>query len=251
VHNAGATSPFLLLGDHAGNRVPRSLDQLGLPAAELERHIGWDIGVAGLGVQLADKLDATFIRQVFSRLVIDCNRRPEAPDSIPRVSDGTTVPGNAALDERQAAARAAAIQAPYQQAIADELDRRLGLGLPTVLVSLHSFTPAMNGIARPWHIGILHDRGDNRFAVALLKSLAEEPDLVVGDNEPYSMDTIDFTVPIHAYPRALPYAEIEIRQDLLGTASGIEQWSERMERQLIAAEAVVTSLEAAPRPGPT
>ena len=239
MHNPGAVSPFLLLGDHAGKRVPRALDQLGLPDSEIERHIGWDIGVAGLGVALGDRLGATFIHQVYSRLVIDCNRRPGAPDSIPPVSDGTVVPGNA---EPDAASRAAAIHAPYQQGIADELDRRAAAGLSTILVSLHSFTPAMRGVQRPWHIGFLYDAGDNRFARAAMASFRTDAGLTVGDNEPYSMDTIDFTIPQHAYPRVLPYVEIEIRQDLLATQAGITQWAERLEQHLVTASGSYSSI---------
>ena len=235
VHNASAGSPFLLVGDHAGNRIPAALDQLGLGPEERNRHIGWDIGIGELGVRLADRIGASFIHQIYSRLVIDCNRRPGAPDSIPAVSDGTVVPGNSSVDEVEAALRAWAFHAPYQKAIAEEIERRGALGLPTILIALHSFTPRMGGLDRPWRAGILHDAGDNRFALALLAALRADRDINVGDNEPYSMDTIDFTIPHHAYPRALPYAEIEIRQDLLADQPGIESWCARLNRALNAA----------------
>ncbi|MEO7277037.1 MAG: N-formylglutamate amidohydrolase [Sphingomicrobium sp.] len=244
VHNAGASSPFLLVGDHAGNRIPSSLLQLGLDEVETSRHIAWDIGVAKLGECLADRIGASFIRQVYSRLVIDCNRRPGAPDSIPAVSDGTAVPGNSALDNVAAGLRAEAFHQPYQAAIAAELDRRSELGLTTTLVALHSFTPSMGGFERPWHAGILYDGGDNRFARATLDALAEDPALIVGDNEPYAMNTIDFTIPFHAYPRVLPYVEIEIRQDLLSDSSGIAAWCARLERVLNAAQARYRELPA-------
>jgi len=234
-HNPGAGSPFLLVGDHAGNRVPRGLGDLGLPLSERVRHIAWDIGIVSLGVRLADRLGASFVHQTYSRLVIDCNRRPGAPDSIPPVSDDTAIPANADLTAEDAAARAAAIHAPYQAAIAAELDRRAAAGLSTILVALHSFTPVMRGIARPWEVGVLHDAGDNRFARALLVALAEDTALTVGDNEPYSMDTIDYTIPHHAYPRELPYAEIEIRQDLMADEAGVGEWVERLVAALPAA----------------
>jgi predicted N-formylglutamate amidohydrolase len=243
VHNAGASSPFLLLGDHAGNRVPASLSDLGLAAAERELHIAWDIGVAELGVGLADRLGASFIHQVYSRLVIDCNRRPGAPDSIPSVSDTIPIPRNQGLLDTHAERRAAEIFEPYQRAIADEIDQRDSAGLETVLVALHSFTPRMGGFDRPWHAGILHDAGDSRFARAMLAALHRVPRLRIGDNEPYSMDTIDFTVPFHAYPRALPYVEIEIRQDLLTDENGIAQWSSRLEQALIEAYASFPALK--------
>lgn len=244
MHNAGAASPFLLIGDHAGNRVPRSLGNLGLDETERRRHIAWDIGIAQLGVRLADLLDASFIHQLYSRLVIDCNRRPGAPDSIPAVSDGTIVPGNSGLSAEEAEARAAAIHAPYQKAIGEEIDRRSALGLSTILVSLHSFTPVMSAFERPWQLGILYDAGDNRFARAMMAAFAEDPQLTVGDNEPYSMDTIDFTIPFHAYPRRLPYVEIEIRQDLLGDEEGVAAWARHVSRALTLARARFEELPA-------
>lgn len=242
VHHRGGDSPFLLIGDHGGRLIPKSLENLGVSEADLVRHIAWDIGVAKLGVTLADRLGTTFIHQLYSRLVIDCNRRPGAPDSIPPVSDGTTIPANVALDPAAAADRASVFHAPYQAAIAAELDARAARGRSTILVALHSFTPSMGGVDRPWHVGILHDRGDSRFARAMIEVLGEDGALVVGDNEPYAMDIIDYTVPLHAYPRALPYAEIEIRQDLLADAAGIEQWSERVDAALHAAAARMEEL---------
>jgi predicted N-formylglutamate amidohydrolase len=235
INRPGAPSPFLLIGDHAGNRVPRLYGDLGIDAVELRRHIAWDIGIAALGEALAERIDATFIHQTYSRLVIDCNRRPGAPDSIPPVSDCTMVPANAAVSEAEAAARAEAIHAPYQAAIAQDIARREAAGQETILIALHSFTPRMRGIDRPWQVGILHDAGDSRFARAMIAAFAADPALTVGDNEPYSMDIIDFTIPTHAYPQQLPYAEIEIRQDLLAKEAGIAEWCDRVEQALIAA----------------
>ncbi|MEN2786791.1 N-formylglutamate amidohydrolase [Sphingomonas qilianensis] len=226
--NPGGASSFLLIGDHAGNLVPECLDSLGLPAAELERHIGWDIGIGALGPLLAETLDAVFIRQTYSRLVIDCNRDPARADAMPEVSDLTIVPGNTGLTAVQRAARVAAIQVPYQDAIAAELARRDAAGMATILVSLHSFTPAMQGAVRPWQVGVLHDRGDTSFAKALIVAFERAGDLTVGDNEPYSMDTIDYTVPRHCYAERRPYAEIEVRQDLIGTTDGCQEWAERL-----------------------
>lgn len=227
--NPSGLSPFLLIGDHAGNLVPRNLNRLGLDDIELGRHIGWDIGIADLGGALAARLDAVFIAQRYSRLVIDCNRAPGAVDAIPAVSDGTTIAGNAAPD---AAARLAAIHTPYQDAIAAEIARRTARAQATVLIALHSFTPVMRGQVRPWHVGILHNGANDAFAKALLARLASDPGLIVGDNEPYAMDRIDYTVPRHAFAAGLPYAEIEIRQDLLASGEGVAAWADRLERDL-------------------
>lgn len=239
VVNPDGASPFLLIGDHGGRAVPRALANLGLPDAELARHIGWDIGVSALGTALADHLDAVFIHQRYSRLVVDCNRASTALDAMPAVSDGTMVPGNATLDGEARAARVAAVHAPYHDAIAVTIARRTAAGRPTALVALHSFTPAMRGpktlCARPWHCGILHDGANDVLAKALLAALRAEGDLVVGDNEPYAMDGIDYTVPRHAFAAGLPYVEIEVRQDLLGDDAGVGAWATRLTRLLPAA----------------
>ena len=237
VINPGGTSHFLLLGDHAGNLVPDSLNALGLPPEELARHIGWDIGIGELGPMLAEALDAVFIRQTYSRLVIDCNRDPARADAMPEISDLTVIRGNHDLDAAKRMARVAAIQAPYQEAIRAEIARRDAAGQGTIIVSLHSFTPAMQGIARPWHVGVLHDGGDPAFARTLIAAFEAVPELTVGDNEPYSMDTIDYTVPLHAYPKRRPYAEIEVRQDLIGTTTGCAEWSARLAAALQVAAA--------------
>jgi predicted N-formylglutamate amidohydrolase len=213
--NPKGASSFLLIGDHAGNRVPSMLGSMGLSNNALERHIAWDVGTVGLGVQLAVMLDAVFIRQVYSRLVIDCNRDPSAPDAIPAISDGTIIPANEDLNGMARLVREVAIHRPYQDAIAREVAKRDAAGRRTILVSLHSFTPSMDGFDRPWEIGILHGGGDTSFAKAVLRSLAERGDLIVGDNEPYAMDGIDHTIPLHAFADARHYVEIEVRQDLL------------------------------------
>lgn len=225
VVNPRGTSPFLFIGDHAGRTIPQSLQSLGLPEEELSRHIGWDIGVGELGVLLARDMDAVFIRQSFSRLVIDCNRDPARPDAFVEVSDGTIVPGNAGLDAEAKGARIAVVHAPYQEAIAAEIARRGEARLETVLVALHSFTPRMRGFDRPWQIGILHNGANDAFAQRLLAHLRARGDLVVGDNEPYQMDQIDYTIPHHAFAVGLPYAEIEVRQDLIGSTDGVREWA--------------------------
>ncbi|MBC9035207.1 N-formylglutamate amidohydrolase [Sphingomonas sp. JC676] len=225
VFNPGGGASFLLLGDHAGNAIPRALGTLGLDETERTRHIAWDIGIGALGIALAETLDAAFICQAYSRLVVDCNRDPAAPDAIAEISDGTVIPGNQRLTAQDRAARIAAIHAPYQAAITAELARRDAEGGVTVLVALHSFTPSMGGVDRPWQIGVLHDGGDVSFAAALLRALRARGDLEVGDNQPYAMDATDHTIPRHAYARRRPYVELEIRQDLLDSPIAVGAWS--------------------------
>jgi len=184
----------------------------------MDRHIAYDIGAAALAERLAARLDACLIRQTYSRLVIDCNRDPVRPDAIPTRADGTDVPGNLILDAASRQARVDAIHAPHHRAIAAELNARAALGLKTALVLIHSFTPVMNGLVRPWQVGVLHQH--NALSLEALRLLRAEPDLAVGDNEPYAMDAIDYTAPIHAQARGLEYLELETRQDLIDHAEG-------------------------------
>ncbi|KAF1714003.1 N-formylglutamate amidohydrolase [Pseudoxanthomonas yeongjuensis] len=232
VHRAHGGSPFVLIADHAGQKIPARLGGLDLPQIELDRHIGWDIGIAGVAEKLSEKLDAFAIMQTYSRLVIDCNRPLQAPGSIVAVSDGTRIPGNEGLDDEARTARALEIFAPYHARITRELDHRNGQAVAPVLVSLHSFTPTFAGFARPWHAGILYHR-DTRLAHALLAALRAEPGLVVGDNEPYAVsDATDFAIPVHGERRGLLHVELEIRQDLIADAPGQEEWAQRLARIL-------------------
>lgn len=223
ITNFSGSSLFLLLGDHAGNLVPERLAGLGIGPDDLHRHIALDIGVSELGSQLSAKLGAPFIEQRYSRLVIDCNRAVEDPGSIARVSDGTAIPGNAGLSPPEFEDRVAEIFRPYHRAISGMLAKRQASSLPARLVSLHSFTPQLAGLDRPWEIGVLYSGGDRRFALAVLKALRSVRGLIVGDNEPYRMDETDFTIPHNAFGPAIPYVEIEIRQDRLSEDNGVGQ----------------------------
>jgi predicted N-formylglutamate amidohydrolase len=228
--NAAGRSPFLLTCDHYGRLIPRLLGDLGVPADELTRHIAWDIGIAGVAEALSDHLDAHLIAQRYSRLVIDCNRPPAAPSSIPLISEATTIPGNEGLERHDAEARRRGIFDPYHRRIEEVIEQRQREGLPTVLVSLHSFTPVYAGVARPWHIGTLYHR-DTRLPPLLLELLRAENDLVVGDNEPYAVsDETDYTIPVHGEARGLMNSGIEIRQDLIADQAGQQQWADRLAR---------------------
>ncbi|WP_234054035.1 MULTISPECIES: N-formylglutamate amidohydrolase [unclassified Xanthobacter] len=250
VFNADGNSAFLIVADHAGNAFPRALGKLGIDAPDQERHIAWDIGIGGVCRTLADLLHATFIRQNYSRLVIDCNRPQGAPDSIPPASDGTSVPGNAGLSPAERAARKAAIFDPYHACIATELDRRQAASRPTVLIAMHSFTPVFRGVERPWHVGMLYHR-DARFARALLARLRQDPGLVVGDNEPYAVsDATDWTIPHHGERRDILHVGIEIRQDLIAQPQGQLEWAERMATALPHALAACAEEQRADAPGP-
>ncbi|MBB4263725.1 MULTISPECIES: N-formylglutamate amidohydrolase [unclassified Bradyrhizobium] len=234
--NAEGTSPFLLTSDHYGRVLPRALGDLGIAESELARHIGWDIGIAGVAERLARLLDAHLIAQRYSRLVIDCNRPPSAASSIPVISEATAIPRNEGISDGEREARRREIFEPYHDRIDAAIDARLHDKRPTVLVSLHSFTPVYAGVARPWHIAALYNR-DTVLPQLLLKHLRAEGDLVVGDNEPYAVsDLTDYTIPVHGEGRGLVNTGIEIRQDLITDHTGQQQWAERLARILAEVE---------------
>ena len=223
--NPDGAAPVVFLCDHASNRVPRALDNLGLPPEALERHIAWDIGAAALTRRLSAHFDAPAVLAGYSRLVIDCNRRIEDEQSILSLSDGTMVPGNLGLTDEDAATRAEACFEPYHRACAAVIDGVEARGKVPPVVIVHSFTPEMNGTRRPWHAGILWHE-DGRMALPLLRALRTRDGLVIGDNEPYSgASPVGYTMPEHAARHGRANVQIEVRQDLVADAAGIERWS--------------------------
>jgi predicted N-formylglutamate amidohydrolase len=225
----GRSAPFFLACDHAGRRIPERLGRLGLSEPDLLRHIAWDIGIWGTSIRLARALDAFLIGQPYSRLVIDNNRPLTSPTLIPHISESTPIPGNADLSDAEKAERIAQIFTPYHDRVEREITARTG---PTLFVAMHSFTNIYKGVARPWHAGVLFNR-DQGISRILLDLLRAEPGLVVGENEPYSVsDDSDYSAPVHAEQRGLPYLELEIRQDLIATQEGEAEWAERLSRLL-------------------
>ena len=222
----------LLVCDHASRRVPRGLNQLGLDDAMLSQHIGWDIGAGAVTRLLAQALFLPAMLCGYSRLVIDCNRDSDDPSSIPQVSDGVAIPGNRDLNAAARQDRRRSLFEPYHAAIAAWIAASLGSGVFPALIGVHSFTPSMNGNARPWHIGVLWDN-DGRIALPLLASLRGETGLVVGDNQPYSArQPAGYTMRHHASNRGLPHVALEIRQDLIAEDAGAREWAELLARVL-------------------
>ncbi len=212
--------PIVLVCDHASNRVPIVLDNLGLTQAHLERHIAWDIGAGAVTRLLSERLSANAVLGGYSRLVIDLNRDLEDPTAFPAISDGVLVSGNLGLSVEARAWRARALFKPYHEAVSRVSGARCERDSCPVFVAIHSFTPTLHGVARPWHFGILWDK-DPRLAVPLLAALRTHRDLVVGDNEPYSgRHPADFTIDHHAEPRGFAHVGIEIRQDLIADSDG-------------------------------
>lgn len=227
VVNPEGRSSAVLLCDHASNRVPRSLGNLCLRSDDLCDHIGWDLGAAQLSRRLSALLDAPLVLSGYSRLVIDCNRPLGTPASIPENSCGVPVPGNV-IDAAEAKARADACFWPYHNAITRLLDLRRDRRIATAILSMHSFTPSMPGQERPWQVAILYGR-DRRLAAPFLEALRREPGLCVGDNEPYRVsEGGDYSIPVHGEARGLPCVLIEVRQDCLASAEGVEAWAQRL-----------------------
>jgi predicted N-formylglutamate amidohydrolase len=232
-----AGSAFLLTADHAGRLIPRALGTLGLSEAERQRHIAWDIGIAAVTEALSKRLDATAVLQTYSRLVIDCNRAPGHPTSIPPVSELTAIPGNEALSDDARSARRSAIFDPYHAAIAGLIGTRAASGRRTVLIAMHSFTPVFKGIARRVEVGVLY-RHETALSRIMLDLLRGEGDLAVGANEPYAITgDSDYTIPVHGEAGGLDHVEIEIRQDLIADTLAQEAWAGRMARLFTAASA--------------
>jgi predicted N-formylglutamate amidohydrolase len=232
VLNEDAPSPYLIICDHAGRKLPSVLGSLGVAEHDLDCHIAWDLGVASLGERLGRELRAWVILQEYSRLVIDCNRPLESPQSIVQHSAHAVIPGNLAMSAEQAQQRALCIFEPYHARIRRELDERRARSIEPTLIFLHSFTPELGGVTRPWHAGVLYHR-DTRLAAPLLRALRAEPELVIGDNEPYSAsEATDYGLIEHGEGRGLLHVELEVRQDLLADAHGQQAWAMRLARLL-------------------
>jgi predicted N-formylglutamate amidohydrolase len=228
-------SDFVIVVDHASARIPRSLKGLGVPAAELQRHIAWDIGALAVALLVSEALDAPLVAQNYSRLVIDCNRDPTVATSIPTISEHTEIPGNIGLTEAHKATRRTTIFDPYHDRIRALLDARAAAARRTILIAQHSMTHLFKDSRRDMHAAVLYNR-DRRFAGLVLDMLRREDALVVAENQPYFLsDDTDYTIPRHGEARGIPHVEIEIRQDLLLGQQDQLEWAQRITRALEAA----------------
>ncbi len=222
---------LLILVDHATNRMPSEYGTLGLPPAELERHIAYDIGAGPLGRALAARFNAPAVLSGFSRLLIDPNRGEDDPTLIMRLSDGAVVPGNACVDAKVREDRLARFYRLYHDAIVDMLAKMLAGGRAPAILAVHSYTPVWKGTNRPWHAGILWDK-DPRFALPLLEGLRADHSLRVGDNEPYLGALRNDTMYRHGTGRGIAHALLEVRNDLIAEPAGVLEWADRLEAVL-------------------
>ncbi|MGI9416059.1 MAG: N-formylglutamate amidohydrolase [Hyphomicrobiales bacterium] len=218
---------LILVCDHATNAIPAEYGTLGMSAEQLERHIAYDIGVEAVTRRIAEALGAPAVLSKFSRLLIDPNRGETDPTMVMRISDGAVVPGNARIDRAEIERRMERFYRPYDNAVGDIITRSTAHGVVPALFSIHSFTPVWRGTARKWHVGVLWDK-DPRVAVPLLKALGREPELVVGDNEPYSGELEGDTMNRHGTGGGLAHALLEIRQDLIADDAGVTEWADRL-----------------------
>lgn len=225
--NTSAGAPVLVLCDHATNRVPASVNggDLGICAADMNRHIAFDIGALGVSRHLAAALDAPLLATQFSRLVIDPNRGEDDPTLLMKLYDGTIIPANRHADAAEKERRLEAFHRPYHRAISARLDDWQAKGVTPAIISIHSFTPQLRGRGlRPWQIGVLWDE-DARMARPLIDQLAANPALCVGDNEPYAGSLRGDTMYFHATLRGLPHVLIELRNDLIESEAGQAEWA--------------------------
>jgi predicted N-formylglutamate amidohydrolase len=223
LHEHGA-APALVVCDHASRAFPRGMQRLGLPLLQTWEHIAWDLGAGELARGISNALDAPAVLAGYSRLIVDCNRRPDDPEAFRRESDGWVIPGNQSLDELGRRLRLACFFDPYHEAIAALLGGFRARRIDPLVVSVHTFAPEMAGRLRPWQVGVLWDK-DEPSARHMLAGLRAIEGLAVGDNEPYSgRHPSDYTIDHHAEGRGLRHVCIEVRQDQLESPAGVERW---------------------------
>jgi predicted N-formylglutamate amidohydrolase len=219
---------MLLLADHARNAMPDDYGDLGLPPSELERHIAYDIGVEWVLRALAARLGVPAVFATWSRLLIDPNRGEDDPTLIRQLYDGAVIPANYPMPAAERERRLDRFYRPYHDAVgALVASVAAASGAAPLILSIHSFTPVMQGQVRPWHAGVLWDL-DDRTARPLIDALAADPALVIGDNEPYDGALRGDTMFRHAIVNGFPHALLEIRQDLVADRASAEAWAGRL-----------------------
>ncbi|WP_025899350.1 N-formylglutamate amidohydrolase [Sneathiella glossodoripedis] len=224
--NEESQTPVFLIADHASREIPEKYNNLGIEDVSLlRRHVAWDIGIEDVTKRMAERLGCTAIFSKFSRLLIDANRYPDDPSSTPYISDGVVVPMNENVTDEDRQERISTYFSPYHFKIEAILAQKLKQHKSPLVISMHSFTPIMNDFERPWHVGVLWDQ-DGRIALPMLDVLRKNPTLVVGDNEPYSArKPLGYTMNEHGTKKNIPHVVVEIRQDLIDTHHGAEQWA--------------------------
>ena len=239
--NRDGAGPILLLCEHASSHIPAQYDGLGLRAEDRLSHAAWDPGAHAVALHLSHALNAPMVASRVSRLVYDCNRPPEAPSAMPETSERIEVPGNRGLSPADRQARTQAIYVPFCDAVHAVIAARKQRGQPTILVTMHSFTPIFHGRRRAVEIGILHDE-DSRLADAMLATQGALPHRVIRRNEPYGpADGVTHSLKLHGVANGLPNVMIEIRNDLLATPADEKAMAEEILRLLTPALAELST----------
>jgi predicted N-formylglutamate amidohydrolase len=224
LHDGSSDAAVLVVCEHASNRVPHTLDGLGLAPDLLESHIAWDPGALGVAKGLAGLLSAPLIHGGLSRLVYDCNRPPDAPGAVPETSEIHTIPGNTGLSEQARRARVDRVYVPFRDRLADEIAARRGQ--LRALVTVHSFTPVYMGRPRTVEFGVLHGQ-DDRLARAMLANVPDSAAWDIRLNEPYGPDDgVSHTLDLHGAGNDLPSVMLEIRNDLIATSAAQRAWAD-------------------------
>ena len=240
--NPDSVVPLLLVCDHASNRFPQSLGSMGLDYPDRVSHMTLDIGAGAIAEVLADKLGATAVLSQYSRLIVDCNRELSDNSVFLENSEGIDIPGNQNLSSSEKERRISEIYWPYHNAIEAQIYRLRDQGINPVIISIHSFTPFMNGKDREWEMGVLWDK-DQATAEFFLNKLTDAG-FLVGDNEPYSGKAPeDFTIDYHAEPIGLAHVGIEIRQDLIDHGEGVERISDTLHEVISALTASTRKID--------
>ncbi|MCK5167561.1 MAG: N-formylglutamate amidohydrolase [Rhodospirillaceae bacterium] len=226
IYNPTGNASVVIVSDHASNTVPKSLGDLGLSSDNFKKHIAYDIGADMVTRFLADRLNASAVIANYSRLVIDLNRQPGDPGSIPEISDDIEIPGNINLSQQATNDRLNEIFTPYHGAVDGEIMKLWKQhGKPPALFSIHSFTPEMNGENRLWDMGVLWNR-DPRMAKPLIENLETWPGLHVGDNQPYSGRELAYTIDRHGTAGGIATCAVEIRQDHCANFDEANHWAD-------------------------
>jgi predicted N-formylglutamate amidohydrolase len=221
--NSDGRSPILLMCEHASPALPAKYAGLGLAEDVFNQHVAFDIGARDMTLEMVERLDAPAVVANFSRLLIDPNREPDQPGFIPEASDGIAIPGNVGLDREEVGHRMRTYHEVFHDTVALQLLKMRRSGVTPIVVGVHSFTPIMQGAGRPWEVGLLWNR-DPRLAVRLLAWLRRDPQLTVGDNEPYSGRVLGHSMDEHGGRNGFANVVLEVRQDLIGNPEQAQKW---------------------------
>lgn len=229
-----ADSPIVILCDHARNKTPRCLGLMGVTEEVFEKHIAYDIGAESVARELQRLFHGFLVIAGYSRLIIDLNRHPGDGSAIPEISDNIEIPANKQLSPDQVIQRENALFWPYHNTVTEQINKIQDKGRTPIILSIHSFTPEYRGYKRPWHIGVLWDQ-EKRISEPLIESLQSEPDICIGDNEPYhARNPLGFTMDVHCERNGHPHVLLEIRQDLINDNEKAENWAQLIHRHLAA-----------------